>query len=432
MLNRIFKYQFATATHTPLCIIGGGTASLNVTAQLSHRKGINLSHIRVFDPSRFHYYQPSWTMVGGGLYDAEKSYRTQQSLFNKKINFNFNAVTKVIPEQNKFITDDGREWTYDHLIISTGIKVDFKGIKGLKEALDDPNCPVGSIYWKDYATKFNQFAKEFKGGKAVFTEPQMPIKCGGAPQKVLYLNEERFRRNGVRNQTSIEFHKTIPVVFGVPKYSASLAEIIKQKNIDLHLKSKLVEVRGQDRVAVFENQDNKVLTEVKFDLLHAVPPQTAPKFIAESGLGDASGFVDVDKQTLLHKKYKNVWAIGDSSNLPTSKTAAAVMSQTPILVDNLLHIWKQKNSEASLPQKYEGYTSCPIFTGDKKLILAEFKYDSVVDETFYRHQDKPHRLFYHLKKDFFPFAYWNLMARGIWYGREGILPHFLKTITNTF
>lgn len=138
-------------------------------------------------------------MVGGGIYDAEKSMRPQSTLFDKRINFNFNAVVKVIPEQNKIITDDNREWTYDHLVIASGNRVDFGGIKGLQEALDDPTCPVGSIYWKDYATKFNKFASEFKGGKAVFTEPPMPIKCGGAPQKVLYLNEERFRKNGVRS-----------------------------------------------------------------------------------------------------------------------------------------------------------------------------------------------------------------------------------------
>lgn len=154
----------------------------------------------------------------------------------------------------------------------------------------------------------------------------MPIKCGGAPQKVLYLNEERFRNNKVRNNISIEFHKTIAVMFGVQKYSATLEKLVKQKNIDVHLKSKLVEVRGKERVAVFENQDTKEKREIPFDLLHAVPPQFPPAFIAQSGLGDATGYVDVDKNTLRHKKYSNIWSMGDSSNLPTSKTAAAVMA----------------------------------------------------------------------------------------------------------
>lgn len=171
MLNRVFRYQFATATHTPICVIGGGTAGLNFTAQLGRRSGVVKSHIRVFEPSKFHYYQPSWTMVGGGLYDAEKSVRPEASLFDKRINLTFNAITKVVPEQNKIITDDGREWSYDHLIIASGINCNFDGIKGLREALNDPTCPVGSIYWKDYATKFNKLAEEFKGGKAIFTEP---------------------------------------------------------------------------------------------------------------------------------------------------------------------------------------------------------------------------------------------------------------------
>lgn len=133
---------------------------------------------------------------------------------------------------------------------------------------------------------------------------------------------------------------------------------------------------------------------------------------------------------MIHKKYKNIWSIGDSSNLPTSKTAAAIMGQTPVLIDNLYYLWKEKMSEQFLPNKYEGYTSCPIFTGDKKLMLAEFKYDAVVDETFSNHQDRPNRLFYHLKKDFFPYVYWNLMPKGIWYGNKGFIPYFTRAFNS--
>ncbi|EGR29692.1 hypothetical protein IMG5_150610 [Ichthyophthirius multifiliis] len=304
--------------------------------------------------------------------------------------------------------------------------------KGMQEALDDPNCPVGSIYWKDYAVKFSKLVENFQGGNVIFTEPQQPIKCGGAPQKIMYLTEHRFRNKGIRKRCHIEFQKCPAVVFGVPKYSEALTKLIAEKDITLKLKSKLIEIKPKERIAVFEDQDTKQLTERQFDLLHVVPPQKAPNYIQESDLGDASGFCDVDKYTFIHKKYKNVWSIGDSSNLPTSKTAAAVMSQTPVLAQNILHMWRDNQSESSLPRKYQGYTSCPIFTGDYKLILAEFKYDAVVDETFYSNQDKPHYAFYLLKKYFFPFAYWNFVPRGIWYGRQGILPHFSNHLTGIF
>lgn len=211
--------------------------------------------------------------------------------------------------------------------------------------------------------------QEFEGGKLIFTEPPMPIKCGGAPQKILYLTHDRLRKRGVKAE--FHFHKTIPVIFGVPKYAEILNKICDEKGLNRHFKSKLIEV--QDHVAVFENQDTKQITSEPFDLLHLVPPQKPPSFIKDSGLGDAAGYVNVHPNTLQHVQHKNIWSLGDSSSLPTSKTAAAIMAQTPILVKNLVRTWVQ-----GLPpvEEYTGYTSCPIFTSQSKLLLAEFKYDS--------------------------------------------------------
>lgn len=166
-------------------------------------------------------------MVGGGIYKVEDTFKPQTDVFKEGIKITHNKVAKVLPEQNTLITDDGQTWTYDQLVIATGNVCGFDAVKGLKEALDDPQCPVGSIYWKDYANKFNNLASKIQSGKVIFTEPPMPIKCGGAPQKVLYLNEERFRNNKVRQNIDLEFHKTIGVMFGVPKYSASLEKIVK-------------------------------------------------------------------------------------------------------------------------------------------------------------------------------------------------------------
>ncbi|EGR30200.1 hypothetical protein IMG5_138190 [Ichthyophthirius multifiliis] len=348
--------------------------------------------IRVFDSQKTHYYQPGWTMVGG-----------------------------VFPENNKIQTDDGREWTYDQLIIAAGMIPNFNSIKGINEALLDDQCPVGSIYSQDYAVKFSNLVDKFQGGNVIFTEPLHPIKCAGAPQKIIYLTEERIHnKKGIREKTNIEFYKAVNFLFSVPRYSSVLTQIIKQKNIKLNLKTNLLEVRSNKKIAVFEDLDTKSIIERPFDLLHVVPPHIPPPFIRQSGLGEGAGYVEVDKHTLNHKTYKNVWAIGDCSNLPTSKTVAAVISQTPILVKNLIHCWRDKGSQQSMPGIYEGYTSCPIFTGNKKVILAEFKYDGIVDETFSNQQNIPFYSFYFMKKYIFPFAYWNLMPKGIWMGRNGI------------
>lgn len=195
--------------------------------------------------------------------------------------------------------------------------------------MEEADCPVTSIYTLQGAIKTNTLASEFKGGRALFTEPEPPIKCGAAPQKILYLSAYRWIHNKVPN-LSVEFDKAGERMFGVPKYAESLSRIAQKYQIDIKLQSKLVEVKKSEKIAVFNRSGR--LVEEKFDFLHLVPPMKPPTFIVDSGLADSSGFVDVDKHTLRHKAYQNVWAAGDCSSLPCSKSAAAMFSQANVLV----------------------------------------------------------------------------------------------------
>ena len=288
---------------------------------------------------------------------------------------------------------------------------------GAQEALEDPDCPVGSIYNHRYAIKFNKFASQITKGRAIFCESTLPIKCGGAPQKIVFLSDDRWRKNKTRDSIEMVFRKAANVYFPVPRYSAELEKFHKAKNIAAHLNSNIIEINKKDRVAIFQNPTTKELMTEKFDLLHVVPPQSTHDFIKKSVLANKeTGYVDVDTLSLQHKKYKNVWALGDNANLPTSKTAAAVMSQGPILVRNLIRVYNKQDSEF---EKYDGYTSCPIFTGENKLMLAEFKYNNEVDETFFNNQNVPRKSFFYLKRWIFPLVYFHLMPRGYWLGKKG-------------
>jgi len=274
--------------------------------------------------------------------------------------------------------------------------------------------------------------QEFKGGKAIFSNPPPPIKCAGAPLKIMFLSEEKWRKKGVKNNTQIEYNTALPVIFGVPKYAEKLINLTKNKNIAVNFKHKLVEVRGKDRIAVFEDIDNNnTKKEVQFDILHAVPPNGPPQVLKNTkNLVDAGGFIEVDPNTLRSKKFSNVWALGDCAATTNAKTAAAIMSQTPCLVHNIMEVWK-KSPENQKFAHYSGYASCPIFTGDKKLLLAEFKYGGVIDETFPSLlQDRPRWFFYLLKVYLFRWVYFNLMPKGLWYGKTGIIKPCFKTHAN--
>ena len=283
--------------------------------------------------------------------------------------------------------------------------------------MEDPNIPVASIYSKKYTQKYERISREFKGGNAVFTNPPAPIKCAGAPLKIMYLSEEKWRKSGVRKDTKIEYNSALGTIFGVKKYADVLVKLTQKKDIAVNYKNKLIEVRGKERVAIFQDIETGAQKEVKFDILHAVPTMSPPKLLRESkSLVDAAGYVDVDKHTLRSNKFPNVWGVGDCTNTPNSKTAAAIIQQVPVLSHNLLEIWRDKAEKPKLAQ-YNGYSSCPIFTGDKKILCAEFLYGGTVDETIPFLQNSPSWIFYLMKVYIFRWSYFHLMPKGKWNGR---------------
>ena len=251
-------------------------------------------------------------------------------------------------------------------------------------------------------------ARGFNGGTAVFTQPAGAIKCPGAPQKALYLSADHFRRHGV--PAAVQFRTGGAAVFGVPFYAQALDRIMASYRARTHFGHDLVQVRGAERVAVFEATvgGQKVREEVPYDLLHVVPPQSAPDFIRSSPLADAAGWLEVDKSTLRHVRYANVFGLGDCTSTPNSKTAAAIKNQVPVLVGNLLRAVR-KAGEA---QSYDGYAACPLTTSRGKVLLAEFTYGGVVTPSFSGDPRVPRRFYWWLKRSFMPWLYWNILLKG--------------------
>jgi NADPH-dependent 2,4-dienoyl-CoA reductase/sulfur reductase-like enzyme len=428
MLNRSLARSFSTAvSHSRVAIVGGGTGGLSLSAQLINSKKFAARDITVFEPAHEHHYQPGYTNVGGGAWKSDwksgkldsRLSRSMDSLFNPNINMVKKNVSRFDPEENALFTSDGDKHTYDSLVVASGVELRYDQIPGSIEALDDPECPAGSIYRIDYTHKMSELREGFKGGKAVFTLPLMPIKCGGAPQKILYLSETTWRKNGVRGDCDIHFYTSVPNLFpNCKKFADALEPIAQDRGINVHYKHLIKSVDGANRRATFEVLDSGEHIEVDFDLLHITPPQSAHKFIRESPLAAANGFLDVNIHNMQHNKYPNIWGLGDVCNLPTAKTAAAIFSQTPIVVDALI----KKELGKTTSGRYNGYSSCPLYTGNDKLMLIEFKYEGVADETFLSTQNKPNRAFFHFKRDIFPWVYWNIMPRGRWFGRRMIFP----------
>ncbi len=390
--------------HT-VVIIGGGTAGISVAAGL-RRQQANLD-IAIVDPAENHFYQPAWTLAGGGAYDIANTKRPLSSVLPAGTAHIAKAVKGFDPENNQIELTDGERVGYDFLVVAAGIQLNWGAIKGLPEALGKNG--VTSNYRFDLAPYTWELVQNFKGGNAVFTQPAGAIKCAGAPQKAMYLSADHWRNNGVKAQ-SIQFRNGGAVLFSVPFYARALSRIVESYGARARLENALVEVRGDEKIAVFESTQNgeKVREEVAYDLLHVVPPQSAPDFIRQSALANAEGWVNVDQNTLRHVRYGNVFSLGDCSSLPTSKTAAAVKAQAPILVSNLLSALQGAKAGA----RYSGYTACPVTTSRGRVMLAEFTYAGTVATTLPVDSRIPRRFYWWLKRSFLPWFYWNVLLKG--------------------
>lgn len=393
--------------HYQILIVGGGNAGLSVASKLL-RKNAKLD-IAIVDPAEMHYYQPAWTLVGGGAFDVKATVRRQADVIPKGAQWIQQKVASFDPANNAVALENGSRISYDYLVAAPGIQLNWHEVKGLKETLGSNG--VCSNYSFEHAPYTWQNIRGLKSGKAIFHNPHTPVKCGGAPHKIMYLAADHWRRAGVLPNIKIQYQSGGGRLFAVDKYEKTLLKVCERANIDLHFMVKLEEIDGPNKRARFVGfgEANKGQeTWVDFDMIHVTPPQSAPDFVRNSELANSAGWIDVDKFTLRHVRYPNIFSLGDASGLPTSKTGAAIRKQAPVLVDNLLAAM----AGAPLPAQYDGYTSCPLVTGYGKLVLAEFDYDLKPKETFPFDQSKERWSMYQLKRRVLPWLYWNGILPG--------------------
>jgi sulfide:quinone oxidoreductase len=398
------------AAHYDIVIVGAGAAGIAAASSLLSR--VKDLSIAIIDPAEVHYYQPGWTLVGAGVFKQAATVKTLVSLIPPGVEWIKAAVGAFEPDQKRVTLEDSRPVYYDRLIVAPGIKLDWHGVEGLAESIGHNG--VTSNYRFDLAPYTWQLVKSLKSGRALFTQPPMPIKCAGAPQKALYLSSDHWARAGVLGNVEVEFYNAGEVLFGVKEYVPALMKYIERYNARLNFGHKLVRIDGEAKKAWFDTtaeDGTTVQVEREFDMIHVCPPQCAPDFVRESPLADEAGWVDVDQNTLRHKRYDDIWALGDAMNAPNAKTAAAARMQAPIVANNLLESMGLVTGIAH----YNGYGSCPLTVERGKIVLAEFGYGGKLLPSFPRwviNGQQPSRLAWILKEKILPPVYWKAMLRG--------------------
>lgn len=393
--------------HHKILIIGGGNAGLSVAARL-RRAG--QTDVAVLEPSDRHYYQPLWTLVGGGLAPQEESVRDQAAVMPKGVAWIRDAASHIDPERKVVTTAGGAHISYDYLVVSPGIQLDWDKIPGMAEAIESPAASSNFRY--DLAPKTWDLIRGMRSGTAVFTMPSGPIKCAGAPQKIAYLAADYWREQGVLDDIRIVMVLPTPGLFGVKVFADELERVVEKYGIEVRKNSEMTAVHPEAQEVVITDHAAGTQETLHYDMLHTVPPQSAPDWLKATQLADPdnpAGYVEVDKHTLQHTRYPDVFALGDAGSTPNSKTGAAVRKQAPVLVRNLLAVMEGRTAEA----QYSGYGSCPLTTARNRMLLAEFDYTleptpsiPLIDTTHERWD------MWLLKRYALPFMYWNLILPG--------------------
>ncbi|MFN0091704.1 MAG: FAD-dependent oxidoreductase [Acidimicrobiales bacterium] len=390
-----------------IVIIGGGTAGLTVAARL-RRAGE--ADVALIEPSPVHYYQPLWTLVGGGRAPMKATVRPEVSVLPKGVRWIQDAAQGVDPEAKRVELSGGASVAYDALVVAPGIQCDWDAVPGVADTLGRGG--VSSNYRPDLAPRTWELVEPLRGGTAVFTAPAGPIKCGGAPQKIAYLAADWWRRQGVLRDVQVILALPGAKLFGVPEFEAVLGQVVERYGIDLRLQTELVEVDPGQREVILADHAAGTKQRVRYDLLHVTPPMSAPDWIKRSPLAgdDAKGWVSVDRATLAHTRWPEVFALGDVTDTPNAKTGAAVRKQAPVVVENL----RAALAGNALTARYDGYGSCPFVTARNRVLLAEFDYTNrptpsipLIDTARERYD------MWLLKRYGLPFLYWNLMLRGL-------------------
>jgi len=391
-------------------IVGGGAGGISAAASLLKRRPE--LDIALIEPRNSHYYQPGWTLVGGGVFDRRMTEKPMADVMVKGVHWVRTAAAGFEPEDSAVVLEDGERLFYQILIVAPGLKLDWGRIEGLGETLGKNG--VTSNYLYGMAPYTWELVQNMKEGRALFCQPPMPIKCAGAPQKAMYLACDHWTRSGAIKAIDVSFHNAGGVLFGVKDYVPALEHYVERYGIGLNFNRNLIAVDGPGRMATFKQTDaegrEETVTE-GFDMIHVVPSQCAPDFVRQSPLAGEAGWVDVNAESLRHTRFGNVFALGDVCSAPNAKTAAAVRKQAPVVAENALAVLDGKPPRAI----YDGYGSCPLTVERGKIVLAEFGYGGKLLPTFPTwvvDGTRPSNLSWFLKEKMLPAIYWRLMLKG--------------------
>ena len=367
-------------------VIGAGLAGLAAINRLS--KSLPNAELILVDKKKEHHYQPGFTLLASGIWnDVNEVIYRNKDYIPSNVRWVQSYVKAFDPDNNQLTTENDEVISYDYMVVATGLRLGYDKIKGL-DVNQIGTKGLGSVYGgPEMARKTWDAMEEFTktGGRAIMTLAPTFMKCSGAPLKMTFMLEDALKRAGrTELDTQINFYSPNDSIFSVPWVSDDVKRRWKDElsiSPQLRFWRKLIAIDMDKKIATFEDKEGKTYQE-KYDFLHIVPPMFAPDAVLNSKLvvtdGVQKGWLDVNKETLQHNRYPNVFGLGDINGTPRGKTAATIKRSAPIVVHNLLNVINGKKPD----QYFNGYTSCPMVLRKGAALLIEFDGDANYDPTF--------------------------------------------------
>ena len=390
-----------------LLILGSGTAGTMMANHLVKKLDKNEWNISIIDQYKTHYYQPGFLFLPFDIYTEEQVKKNGQEFIPKKVNYIQTKIEKIFPKENKVVLEN-ETLNYDILIIATGSKIVPDEIEGMKGSNWQKN--IFDFYTYEGALALRNKLRTWKGGKLVVHISEMPIKCPVAPLEFAFLADSFFIDKKMRDKVEITYVTPLSGAFTKDKCSKSLSYLLGDKNIKLETDFAIEHI---------DNKNNKIIDyaerEIEYDLLVTVPTNMGDAVIERSGLGDDLNFVPTHNNTLQSLANKNIFVIGDATNVPASKAGSVAHFQAETLTDNIVLFIDGK----PLKEEFDGHANCFIETGHNKALLIDFNYEyEPVHGTFPFAVIGPLKLlkesvFNHWGKLAFRWIYWNMLLKGI-------------------
>ena len=366
----------AVKTSARIVIAGSGLGGIAVANRLS--KMLDGARITIVDRKEEHNYQPGYTLVATGVWPVDKVRDRNADYQPAGVDWVKDMVAGFDPAANTVVTAGGQRIPYDFLVVATGVHLDYAQIEGMDVGAIGNNG-LTSVYPSPQAAQATWAAMQAftaKGGNAVMTLPATPLKCAGAPLKMSFMLRDRLLKAGTLGASKISFQSALGNVFGVKVVNDNVLERWKTLGIDVEFSRKLTAIDIGARRATFASPEGEK-QEMPYDFIHVVPPMRAPDAVKNSDLAwkegpfAAGGWLEVDKATLQHRRYPNVFGIGDINGTPRGKTAATVKKSAPLVAHNLVEVIAGRKAD----EAFDGYTSCPLITREGSAMLIEFDYE---------------------------------------------------------